>query len=209
MNKIKFYNGGKIWYTTNDCYLDKKEFKISDIQKKYIKSDLIWDMKEFFEKNLKLEVDFDNNVWFNEDQTKHFSIDDDKEIIIDYSDLNENKFNIVAVLNISDANSFGFFNDLKDFELIYLKMYEFILVKLYVNNSNNKKSIEQSAAIAHEQWSGWMKYLFEKSTQNADGTVTIPKWAVDRWTRQMNTEYNKLSEQEKESDRIEAKKYMD
>lgn len=69
-------------------------------------------------------------------------------------------------------------------------------------------NIEHGAAIAHEQWSGWMKYLFEKSTQNADGTVTIPKWAVDRWTRQMNTPYVELPESEKESDRIEARKYL-
>jgi hypothetical protein len=68
--------------------------------------------------------------------------------------------------------------------------------------------LEQGAAVAHEQWSGWMKYLFEKSTQNADGTVTIPQWAVGRWTRQMNTPYSELPESEKESDRMEAQKYL-
>ncbi len=40
---------------------------------------------------------------------------------------------------------------------------------------NSNKSIEKYASIAHEQWSDWMKYLFEKSTKNTDGTVTIPK----------------------------------
>ncbi|MGX8701379.1 hypothetical protein [Caproiciproducens sp.] len=68
--------------------------------------------------------------------------------------------------------------------------------------------IEQGAHIAHKQWSGWMKYLFENSIQNTDGTVTIPKWAVDRWTRQINTPYEELTEEEKESDRIEARKYL-
>lgn len=63
---------------------------------------------------------------------------------------------------------------------------------------------EKLAEYAHNQWSGWMKYLFEKSTKNEDGTVTIPKWAVDRWERQMNAPYIELSEQEKESDRKEA-----
>ena len=63
---------------------------------------------------------------------------------------------------------------------------------------------ERLAAYAHEAWSGWMKYLFAKSTQNADGTVTIPSWAVGRWKRQANTLYSDLSEGEKKSDLIEA-----
>jgi hypothetical protein len=67
---------------------------------------------------------------------------------------------------------------------------------------------EQFADLAHRQWSGWMEYLFEKSTKNEDGTVTIPKWAVDRWNRQIATEYKDLSEQEKDSDRAEADKFL-
>jgi hypothetical protein len=64
------------------------------------------------------------------------------------------------------------------------------------------------AEYAHKQWAGWMIYLFEKSTHNKDGTVTIPKWAVDRWERQMKTPYAELSESEKESDRKEAEGMM-
>ena len=67
-----------------------------------------------------------------------------------------------------------------------------------------KETIENLAAYARDAWSGWMRYLFEKSTQNADGTVTIPKWAVQRWSRQMNTFYSELPEDERESDRLEA-----
>jgi len=63
---------------------------------------------------------------------------------------------------------------------------------------------EDLAEYAHSAWSGWMKYLFKKSTKNNDGTVTIPKWAVDRWNIQMNTKYNDLPEEMKESDRVEA-----
>ncbi len=68
---------------------------------------------------------------------------------------------------------------------------------------------EELAKLAHEQWSNWMKYLFDKSKKESDGTVTIPKWAVDRWERQVNTEYSELSESEKESDRNEANKFME
>ncbi len=64
---------------------------------------------------------------------------------------------------------------------------------------------EKLAEYAHDAWAGWMNYLFEKSTLNDDGTIIIPVWAAERWKRQSATPYNKLSEQEKESDRKEAK----
>lgn len=67
---------------------------------------------------------------------------------------------------------------------------------------------EQLAALAHEQWSGWMRYLFEKTTGNIAGTALIPEWAVERWKRQLNTPYAQLSEEEKESDRKEADRVL-
>jgi len=67
---------------------------------------------------------------------------------------------------------------------------------------------ERLAALAHDQWSGWMKYLFKKCQMNDDGTVTIPAWAVERWSRQMLTGYKDLPEDEKESDRKEADRYL-
>ena len=73
---------------------------------------------------------------------------------------------------------------------------------------------EQLADYAHNTWSGWMKYLFSKCynevKRNSDnnpiptGNVVIPKWAVERWKQQMNTEYKSLPESEKKSDRKEA-----
>jgi hypothetical protein len=53
-----------------------------------------------------------------------------------------------------------------------------------------------------------MEYLFEKSTRNADGSTTIPAWAVERWERQACTKYADLPESEKESDRHEADKML-
>jgi len=64
------------------------------------------------------------------------------------------------------------------------------------------------AAEAHDAWSGWMEYLFTKCIQNTDKSVTIPKSMVDRWKRQLDTPYAKLSEQEKDSDRKEADRYL-
>jgi len=63
---------------------------------------------------------------------------------------------------------------------------------------------EALAAYAHEAWSGWMRYMWSKSAPNADGSLTIPAWAVLRWERQMNTAYTDLPESERESDRKEA-----
>ena len=67
---------------------------------------------------------------------------------------------------------------------------------------------ENLAKLAHEQWSGWMEYLFSKGMFNSDGTWTMPQWAVDRWKRQMKTDYKDLSESEKNSDRKEADKFI-
>ncbi len=63
---------------------------------------------------------------------------------------------------------------------------------------------EKLAEYAHNAWSGWMKYMFQKSHRNTTGTVTIPKHLVDRWTRQMITPYSGLPLKEKKSDREEA-----
>lgn len=68
---------------------------------------------------------------------------------------------------------------------------------------------ERLANLAHEQWSGWMHCLFLKGTFNGDGSYTIPQWAVKRWQRQMITPFAKLSEEEKESDRAEADKFIE
>lgn len=71
------------------------------------------------------------------------------------------------------------------------------------------ESVEKLAAHAHEQWSGWMQYLFSKGTFNQNGTWTMPAWAVERWSRQMNTDYADLPEREKVSDREEAVKVLE
>lgn len=54
-----------------------------------------------------------------------------------------------------------------------------------------------------------MKYLFEVSIENEDGTVTIPASKVNRWKRQMNTKYDDLPDSEKRSDIEQAMKVID
>lgn len=67
---------------------------------------------------------------------------------------------------------------------------------------------ERLADYAHEAWSGWMYYLFDKSTRNADGSVTIPTSLVERWHRQMKVKYAVLPPSEQESDRKEADRML-
>lgn len=73
---------------------------------------------------------------------------------------------------------------------------------------------EKLADQCHNQWSGWMEYLFSKcfsergQFDRETGNLIIPKWAVERWMRQMKTPYNELTEEEKNSDRIEADKFI-
>lgn len=73
---------------------------------------------------------------------------------------------------------------------------------------------EDLASLCHEQWMGWMKYMFSKcepqssypNPLNPDGKecLVIPAWAVERWRKQMNMPYCELSVEEQESDRKEA-----
>jgi len=68
---------------------------------------------------------------------------------------------------------------------------------------------EQLAELCHEQWSGWVEYMFSKGHFNKRGTWTMPRWAVERWTRQMRTPYSELSDLEQDSDRKEADKFLE
>jgi len=64
--------------------------------------------------------------------------------------------------------------------------------------------IEALSEYAHNSWSEWMKYLFEKGIYCEDGTFKIDKQYAEKWMKQSTTEYNDLSNEEKDSDRAEA-----
>lgn len=67
---------------------------------------------------------------------------------------------------------------------------------------------EYLAAIQHEIWINWMKYLFSVCMPKEDGSYTIPAEKVKHWKRQINTPYQNLTEKEKESDREQADKIL-
>ena len=69
-------------------------------------------------------------------------------------------------------------------------------------------NIEEKADKQHQIWAHWMKYMFSQcdfelpSVLSAmeNGSCIIPKEKVDRWMKQMNTDYKDLSLKEKQSD---------
>ena len=65
---------------------------------------------------------------------------------------------------------------------------------------------ERLAAEMHTIWSDWMKYMFARCFPLHNGDHVILAYFVGRWQRQMNTDYEQLSEHEKESDRELADK---
>ena len=78
---------------------------------------------------------------------------------------------------------------------------------------NDPKDMEALAALEHESWAGWTKWMLaeirrELGEQNwaLQGTSPLELFertvkCVQRWERQMATPYAELSEKEKESDR--------
>lgn len=68
--------------------------------------------------------------------------------------------------------------------------------------------IESGANLEHIRWAGWQKYMHSKLIIHKSGLVEMPEALFKRWERQIKTSYKDLSEQEKESDRKEARTYL-
>jgi hypothetical protein len=73
---------------------------------------------------------------------------------------------------------------------------------------SDPKLREDLAALAHQQWAGWMRYMFRDTIPTDEGGEEILCTKVERWKRQMKTPYDKLPESEKESDRKEADRVL-
>jgi len=71
----------------------------------------------------------------------------------------------------------------------------------------DEEFIEEGANLEHERWARWQKYVFSKSEWTKDGYV-IPKELCLRWQKQIDMPYDKLSEQEKDSDKKETINYL-
>ena len=68
--------------------------------------------------------------------------------------------------------------------------------------------IEKLSDIEHDRWCNWQRYLHSCCIKNEDGSLTIPKILVERWEYEINTKYNNLPDNIKESDRKETYKII-
>jgi len=75
---------------------------------------------------------------------------------------------------------------------------------------------EALAALEHDQWAHWTKYMLDTleplvvatTTQGRGVAVQAALESIERWRRQIDTPYADLSESEKDSDREWADKVM-
>lgn len=68
--------------------------------------------------------------------------------------------------------------------------------------------MEELAAIEHERWAHWQRYMHSKAERRADGTLVLPAELVGRWEAQIATPFSELTADEKESDREQVRRYL-
>lgn len=68
--------------------------------------------------------------------------------------------------------------------------------------------LERLASIEHERWAHWQRFVHSKAEQRPDGSMVIPADLVARWSRQIETPYEALTPEERESDREQVRRYL-
>lgn len=76
--------------------------------------------------------------------------------------------------------------------------------------SSYKELVEKLAAIEHERWADWQRWVHDQGRLIGDSPMdmVIPEAMWKRWQRQIDTPYDKLSEREKQSDREQVQRYL-
>jgi hypothetical protein len=77
----------------------------------------------------------------------------------------------------------------------------------YKSHMSFESLVEELAALEHQRWAHWQKYVHDKGQRQPDGSIVLPADLVARWERQINTQYADLTAEEKDSDREQVKKY--
>jgi len=68
--------------------------------------------------------------------------------------------------------------------------------------------VEDLAAIEHERWAHWQRYMHDKGERQPDGSLVLSAELVRHWDMQIAAGYANLSESEKSSDREQVRRYL-
>ena len=69
------------------------------------------------------------------------------------------------------------------------------------------KLFEKLAAIEHERWADWQSYVHSKLQLREGDGCFLSMDDCRHWQRQIDTQYNGLSEEEKDADRAQVMRY--
>lgn len=72
----------------------------------------------------------------------------------------------------------------------------------------SEQLVDELAAIEHERWAHWQRYVHDHCECRQDGSLVIPADLAARWERQIGTQYAELSERERDSDREQVSRYL-
>lgn len=73
---------------------------------------------------------------------------------------------------------------------------------------DEKALLEQLAAIEHERWAHWQRFMHGKGERRPDGSLVLPADLVAQWERLIETPYAQLTDKERESDREQVRRYL-
>lgn len=68
--------------------------------------------------------------------------------------------------------------------------------------------LDRLAAVEHERWAHWQRYLHDQCERQDDGSLVIPPELVQRWELQITTPYARLSTEERRSDQEQVLRYL-
>lgn len=72
----------------------------------------------------------------------------------------------------------------------------------------SEQLVDELAAVEHERWAHWQRYVHDHCERQHDGSFVIPAELAARWEAQIETPYVGLTEREKESDREQVRRYL-
>lgn len=72
----------------------------------------------------------------------------------------------------------------------------------------SEQLVDELAAVEHERWAHWQRYVHDQCERQQDGSLVIPTKLAARWEAQIETPYVELTEREKDSDREQVRRYL-